>query len=36
LITEKRERTMSVESQIENPYREYVEYEKYRRMKDIS
>ena len=36
LITEKRERMVSVESQIENPHREYVDYETYRKMKDMS
>lgn len=36
LITEKRARTVSVESQIENPHREYVDYETYRRMKNMS
>ena len=36
LITEKRERMVSVESQIENPHREYVDYETYRKIKDMS
>jgi hydroxymethylglutaryl-CoA synthase len=33
-ILEKRERTIPLKEQIENPYREYVDYTSYRKMKD--